>query len=243
MHSRRSVGWHSFSLAERGVADAIGLFFRTYEFRRCKMSNIFDLFKKIEQKSNTGPVSFMIVGLGNPGRDYVKTRHNAGFLAVEHIAEKYGTKIDRVKYHALVGEVEIDGVRVLLMKPETFMNNSGVAVAEAAAFYKIPPERVLVLHDEISFDPGLFRIRRKGSAGGHNGLKSIIAHLSSEAFPRIKIGVGQKPSPDYDLVNWVLGKFSSDDVAKISEQYENILSAVKLVLLGKIDEAMNKYSK
>ena len=207
------------------------------------MSNIFDLFKKIEQKSNTGPVSFMIVGLGNPGRDYVKTRHNAGFLAVEHIAEKYGTKIDRVKYHALVGEVEIDGVRVLLMKPETFMNNSGVAVAEAAAFYKIPPERVLVLHDEISFDPGLFRIRRKGSAGGHNGLKSIISLLGSEDFPRIKIGVGKKPTPDYDLASWVLGRLPDADTESIKGRFDDVAEAARLIIAGKTEEAMNRFSK
>lgn len=207
------------------------------------MSNIFDLFKKIEQKSNTGPVSFMIVGLGNPGRDYVKTRHNAGFLAVEHIAEKYGARIDRAKYHALVGEVEIDGVRVLLMKPETFMNNSGVAVAEAAAFYKIPPERVLVLHDEISFDPGLFRIRRKGSAGGHNGLKSIIASLGSEDFPRIKIGVGKKPTPDYDLASWVLGRLPDIDAESIKGRFDDIAEAARLIIAGKTEEAMNRFSK
>ena len=153
------------------------------------MSNIFDLFKKIEKKADTTPVGFIIAGLGNPGQQYQKTRHNVGFVAVDYIAEKLGVKIDRAKFHALVTEVKIGECRALLMKPETYMNNSGVAVGEAAAFYKIPPERVLVLHDEISFDPGILRIRRKGSAGGHNGLKSIIAHLASEEFPRIKIGV------------------------------------------------------
>lgn len=207
------------------------------------MASIFDLFKKIEQKSNTGPVSFIIAGLGNVGKKYESTRHNAGFLAIDYIAERLSVRIDRVKFNSTVGEAEIGGVRVLLMKPSTLMNNSGVAVGEAAAFYKIPPERVLILHDEISFDPGIIRIRRKGSAGGHNGLKSIIAHLGSEEFPRVKIGVGKKPSPDYDLVDFVLGRFPQCDLERIAERYEDILGAARLIVGGDIDTAMNKYSK
>ena len=207
------------------------------------MSNIFDLFKSIEKKTETGPVSHIVVGLGNPGAKYEKTRHNAGFIAIDHIAAKLGVKVDRVKFHALVCECELAGKRVLLMKPETFMNSSGVAIGEAATFYKIPPENVLVLHDEISFDAGLFRIRRKGSAGGHNGLKSIIEHLGSDGFPRIKIGVGQKPSPDYDLVDWVLGKFPKDAEAAIGARLDDIHSASELIVRGEIDLAMNRYSK
>ena len=207
------------------------------------MSNIFDLFKSIEKKTETGPVTHIVVGLGNPGAKYEKTRHNAGFIAIDHIAKSLGVKIDRAKFHALVTECEMGVARVLLMKPETFMNNSGVAIGEAASFYKIPPERVLVLHDEISFDAGLFRIRRKGSAGGHNGLKSIIEHLASDGFPRIKIGVGQKPSPDYDLVDWVLGKFPKDAEAAISARLDDIKSASELIVKGEIDLAMNRYSK
>ena len=207
------------------------------------MSNIFDLFKSIEKKTETGPVTHIIVGLGNPGTKYEKTRHNAGFIAVDYIAEKLGVKIDRVKFHALVCECELTGKRVLLMKPETFMNNSGVAIGEAAAFYKIPPERVLVLHDEISFDAGILRIRRKGSAGGHNGLKSIIEHLGSDGFPRVKIGVGQKPSPDYDLVDWVLGKFPREALLAIEERLPDISTAAELIVRGEIDSAMNKFSK
>lgn len=207
------------------------------------MSNIFDLFKKIEKKSNTGPVSFIIAGLGNPGRDYEKTRHNVGFWAVDHIAAELGAKIDRAKFHALATEAEIGGVRALLMKPETFMNNSGVAIAEASAFYKIPPEKILVLHDEISFEPGLLRIRRRGSAGGHNGLKSIIAHLGSEDFPRIKIGVGKKPSPEYDLADWVLGRFSEADTAEIFRRSHDIKEAAELIASGRIDDAMSRFSK
>ena len=207
------------------------------------MANIFDLFKKIEQKSDTGPVSFIIAGLGNIGKKYERTRHNAGFLAIDYIAEKLGARIDRVKFNSTVCEADIEGVRVLLMKPSTLMNNSGVAIGEAASFYKIPAERVLILHDEISFDPGVIRIRRKGSAGGHNGLKSIISHLSSDEFPRIKIGVGKKPTPEYDLVDFVLGKFPEGDLECIENRYEDILGAVRLIVRGDIDSAMNKYSK
>lgn len=209
------------------------------------MTNIFDLFKKIEKSTaDTGaPVSFIVAGLGNIGKQYEKTRHNAGFLAIDKIAEAAGVKIDRVKFHATVAEATLGGARVLLMKPTTLMNNSGVAIGEAAAFYKIPPERVIVLHDEISFDAGIIRIRRKGSAGGHNGLKSIIAHLSSEDFPRIKIGVGKKPHPEYDLVDWVLGVFPAADLEKISERFSDISAAVVDIIKGDIDGAMNRYSK
>ncbi len=207
------------------------------------MSNIFDLFKKIEKKPDAKPVTHIIAGLGNPGAEYEKTRHNAGFLAIDYIASKYNVKINRLKFKALVAEADIGGMRVLLMKPETFMNSSGEAVGEAASFYKIPAENILVLHDEISFDAGIIRIRRKGSAGGHNGLKSIITHLSSDAFPRIKIGVGQKPSPDYDLVKWVLGRFPTEDMKKIEDRFSDILNSAELIISGEIDCAMNKYSK
>lgn len=207
------------------------------------MANIFDLFKKIEKKSDTGPVEFIIVGLGNVGEKYSGTRHNAGFAAVDYIADRRGVKIDRAKFSSLVTECVIGERRVLLMKPTTFMNNSGVAVGEAARFYKIPPERVLILHDEISFDPGIIRIRRKGSAGGHNGLKSIIAHLSSEEFPRIKIGVGKKPSPEYDLADFVLGKFSEADNKAIAERLSDIDAAAELIVRADIDGAMARFSK
>ena len=208
------------------------------------MANIFDLFKKIESSSSEKlPVTHIIVGLGNVGKEYDNTRHNAGFIAIDALAEKCGVRIDRVKFHALVSEATVSGKRVLLMKPTTYMNNSGVAIGEATAFYKIPPENVIVLHDEISFDVGVIRIRRKGSAGGHNGLKSIIAHLSSDTFPRIKIGVGKKPSPDYDLVDFVLGRFSAEDLKTLKEKNSEIISATELMVDGKIEEAMNKFSK
>lgn len=207
------------------------------------MSNIFDLFKQIEKKTDTTPVTYIVAGLGNIGKQYERTRHNAGFLAIDYIAEKCGVKIDRVKFRSTVAEANIGGKRVLLMKPSTLMNNSGLAIGEAAAFYKIPPEQVIVLHDEISFEPGIIRIRRKGSAGGHNGLKSIIAHLPGEDFPRIKIGVGKKPTPEYDLADWVLGKFSESDIKALSERFADINGAVEEIIKGNIDSAMNKYSK
>ncbi len=207
------------------------------------MANIFDLFKKIETKVDTGPVEFIIAGLGNVGERYVGTRHNAGFVAVDYIAERHGVKIDRARFHSLTAECKIGECRVLLMKPTTFMNNSGTAVGEAARFYKIPPERVLILHDEISFDPGIIRIRRKGSAGGHNGLKSIIAHIASEEFPRIKIGVGKKPSPEYDLADFVLGKFSESDVCAIKNRLADIDTAAEYIVRGDIDGAMARFSK
>lgn len=207
------------------------------------MSNIFDLFKQIEKKESTAPVSFIVAGLGNIGKQYERTRHNAGFLAIDYIASKYGVSIDRVKFHSTVAEVNIGGVRVLLMKPTTLMNNSGVAIGEAAAFYKIPPERVIVLVDDISLAPGVIRIRRRGSAGGHNGLKSIIAHLSSEEFPRVKIGVGKKPNPEYDLVDWVLGKFPESDLEAMSARFDDVKCACEEIVRGNIDAAMNKYSK
>ena len=208
------------------------------------MASIFDLFKKIENTGTSGgKITHIVAGLGNPGAEYEKTRHNAGFMAIDYIADALGVKISRLKFRSLTAEATIKDTRVLLMKPETFMNNSGEAIGEAAAFYKIPPENIIVLHDEISFDVGIMRIRRKGSAGGHNGLKSIIANLSSDNFPRIKIGVGQKPRPDYDLVSWVLGKFPEADISTLKERLPDIKSSVELMLSGKIDEAMCKYSK
>lgn len=206
------------------------------------MSNIFDLFRKIEKHEEPVPVTVIVAGLGNPGAKYERTRHNAGFMAIDRIADSLGVKIDRARFHALVCEANLGGVRVLLMKPETFMNLSGTAIKEAAAFYKIPAERVIILHDEISFEPGKIRIRRRGSAGGHNGLKNIIECLGSEDFPRIKIGVGVKPSPDYDLVNWVLGVFPRDDIEKINARLDDITDAVRLIARGEIDTAMQKYS-
>lgn len=206
------------------------------------MSNIFDLFKKIEKGNDTSPISYIIVGLGNPGREYERTRHNVGFVALDYIAERLSVRVDRARFKALTAECKILDKRVLLMKPTTYMNNSGEAVYEASSFYKIPQENIIVIHDEISFEPGLFRIRRKGSAGGHNGLKSIISRVG-EDFPRIKVGVGKKPTPEYDLADWVLGVMPKSDAELVEKRLSDIYSSVELILSGKIDEAMNKFSK
>ena len=186
---------------------------------------------------------WLIVGLGNPGLQYERTRHNVGFMAVDLLMKQNEGNFSKHKFEAVFGECNIGKNRVLVVKPETYMNNSGTAIGEAAAFYKIPPERVLVLHDEISFEPGIIRIRRKGSAGGHNGLKSIIAHLASEEFPRVKIGVGKKPTPEYDLADWVLGKLPKEHSDLIDKRLADIYGACELISAGKIDDAMQKYSK
>ena len=161
----------------------------------------------------SGPPEFIIVGLGNPGKQYELTRHNAGFLFADLLADKNGVKINKIQFKAVTASLTLGGVKCLLMKPQTFMNNSGEAVRQAASFYKIPPERILVVFDDISLPCGRLRIRRKGSDGGHNGIKSIIYHLNSDAFPRVKLGVGEKPHPDYDLADWVLSQFKKDELA------------------------------
>ena len=177
------------------------------------MADIFDLFKKIESqnKTNNEPISYIIAGLGNPDAKYRTTRHNAGFLALEYLSEKNGFRIDRSKFKSLVADFTFGGARCLFMLPQTYMNNSGEAIKEAADFYKIPPENILVLYDDISLDVGVMRIRRKGSDGGHKGIKSIIYHLTSDNFPRIKSGIGKKPHPEMDLADWVLSNFSKEE--------------------------------
>ena len=208
------------------------------------LADIFDLFKKIAKTPDSAPspITHLIVGLGNPGREYAATRHNVGFDAVTALADSLGVRIDRAKHSALTCEACVGGVRALLMLPQTFMNLSGDAVADAAAFYKIPPERILVLCDDISFVPGRIRIRRSGSHGGHNGLRNIIARLGSDAFPRIKIGVGQKPE-GWDLVDWVLGRLPDADSALVRERHADMIDAVSLILKDRIDDAMMRYSK
>ncbi len=208
------------------------------------MANIFDLFKKIESKeSSTEPVSFIIAGLGNPGGKYTFTRHNAGFLAASYISQKENFTITRSKFSSLCTDVTFGGKRCLFMLPQTFMNNSGKAVKEAADFYKIPPENILVMHDDISLDVGVMRIRRKGSDGGQKGMRSIIEHFGADTFPRIKIGVGKKPHPEMDLADWVLSNFADNEKQTLFDLFANINNAAKLIVDGKIDEAMNKYSR
>lgn len=200
------------------------------------------MFGILKDTGRSGGIEFLIVGLGNPGGKYEITRHNAGFLCADLFAESMNTEIKRLKYHALTAEVNIDGHRCLLMKPQTFMNNSGEAVAEAAKFYKIPLEKIIVVFDDISLPIGKLRVRRKGSAGGHNGIKSLIAHLGSENFPRVKIGVGAKPHPDYDLGDWVLTSFKKEDFPALKEAMVNACEAVKLIVNGNTDKAMNLYN-
>ena len=168
--------------------------------------SILDLFKKIESGNSLahGKVEYIIAGLGNPGLQYVGTRHNVGFMTIDRFAEKNDVKINKMQFKGDCADIMIDEKRCLLLKPATYMNNSGESIEAAASFYKVQPENIIVLYDDISLPPGKMRIRRKGSAGGHNGIKSIIALTSSEEFPRIKIGVGEKPSKDYNLADWVL---------------------------------------
>lgn len=198
--------------------------------------------RKTFNSSSVGAPEFMIVGLGNPDRKHEFTRHNAGFLCVDMLAQKHGFTVKKLKFRSLLGDAVIGGHRCLILKPQTYMNLSGEAVREAAAFYKIPPERILVLFDDISLDVGKLRIRRKGTDGGHNGVKNIIYHLASDKFPRIKIGVGKKPHPDYDLADWVLSEFKKDEEAPLKSALENACAAVELLLDGETDKAMNLYN-
>ncbi|MBE6904217.1 MAG: aminoacyl-tRNA hydrolase [Ruminococcaceae bacterium] len=187
-------------------------------------------------------IEWLIVCLGNPGEKYTFTRHNAGFLTADYISQKENISINKLKFKALCGEMKIGNTRALIMKPQTFMNLSGEAVSAAASFYKIPPEKVLVVFDDVELDVGKMRIRRNGSAGGHNGIKSIILNLNSDNFPRVKIGVGKKPSPEYDLANWVLGKIPKADQKALYEVIEKSADAVKLIVEGDISGAMNKFN-
>lgn len=197
-------------------------------------------FKKKEFAPSAGSPEFMIVGLGNPGREYEYTRHNTGFLTLDRLCVEQNAEIKKLKYKALMGDTVIGGHRCLLVKPQTFMNNSGEAVRDIANFYKIPPEKIIVIFDDISLPCGKLRVRRKGSDGGHNGIKSIIYHLNSDNFPRIKIGVGEKPHPDYNLADWVLSTFSKDEMELLMEAIKKALSVLPDMLDGDIDRAMNK---
>ncbi len=188
----------------------------------------------------SGSPEFMVVGLGNPGRDYEFTRHNAGFLTLDHIAVEENVEIKKLKYKALIGDTVISGHRCFLVKPQTFMNNSGESVREISQFYKIPPERIIVIFDDISLPCGKLRIRRKGTDGGHNGIKSIIYHLNSDNFPRIKVGVGAKPHPDYNLADWVLSTFKKDEMEELKKAIAKATEVLPYILDGEIDKAMNK---
>lgn len=193
------------------------------------------------KKENFSGVEYIVVGLGNPDRKYENTRHNAGFVTIDALSDKLQVKVDRIKYKSLCGSAVIGGKKVLLMKPSTYMNNSGAAVTEAMNFYKIPPQNVIVILDDISLDVGKMRIRRKGSDGGHNGMKSIIYLSGSDQFPRIKMGVGSKPA-QWDLADWVLSEFTSSEAKMLSEAADKACHAVELMITDNIDKAMNLYN-
>ena len=205
------------------------------------MADIFDLFAKISKENTVrvkAPVEWLIVGLGNPGRDYVNTRHNAGFMAIDAIAKKKSITVDRSRFKALTAECEIAGKGALLMLPQTYMNLSGEAVREAAQFYKIAPDHILVLSDDINLDVGRMRLRENGSDGGQKGLRSIIQLMGVDNFPRLRIGVGKKPHPDMELADWVLSRFNETEMKQLSKLFDIAANCVELYIAGKRDEAV-----
>ena len=209
------------------------------------MADIFELFKKIssENTASREPISHVVVGLGNPGAQYLHTRHNAGFLAIDYICKKYGATVNKSAHKGLVGEAVIAGKRVILVKPQTFMNLSGECVRAVLDFYKISPDNLIVIYDDISLPVGRLRVRRDGSAGGHNGIKSILEHLGTKTFPRIKIGVGEKPHPDYDLASWVLSEFSVEELKVLDATLPTVCEGLEKILGSTIDDAMQICNK
>ena len=189
-----------------------------------------------------GGAAWLIVGLGNPGEKYEDTRHNVGFQVIDELAERQGRPVQRLKFKALTGLLTIGGEKALVMKPVTYMNLSGEAVRPAADFYKLPPERILVISDDVALAAGRLRIRAKGSAGGHNGLKSIIQHLGTDQFPRIRVGVGEKPHPDYDLADWVLGRPQGEDKKAIDAAVKRAADAVECILTQGLERGMGKFN-
>ncbi len=190
----------------------------------------------------SGPVEWLLVCLGNPGKQYENTRHNIGFMAADLLSEREGVKLNKLRYRALTGEMTLGGARVLVIKPQTYMNLSGEAVKLAGGFYKVPPERVLVISDDVSLPLGKLRIRASGSAGGHNGLKNIIAHLGTDAFPRIKVGVGAPAHPEHEMVDWVIGNFSGEEKKVVRQALEKVIEAVECVVEKGVGEAQNRYN-
>ncbi len=194
------------------------------------------MFKKASSES------WLIVGLGNPGREYEKTRHNCGFRAIDILASKLGCKLDKAKFQGLYCQVNYEGRKLLLLKPQTFMNLSGRSVLQLSSFFQVPPQRIIVLFDDISLAPGRLRIRADGSAGGHNGIKSIIQELGSQAFPRVKIGVGAKPHPDYDLADWVLSTFTAQEEKALQPALEKAADAALAIIDHGVPEAANSFN-
>ena len=204
--------------------------------------DIFEKLKALSPKRPQGRPEFIIAGLGNPGVEYEKTRHNTGFMAVDALSQRFGFSVNTHKFNALIADTVISDKRCLVMKPLTYMNKSGEAISDAMDFYNIPPENIIVIFDDISLDVGKMRLRRKGSSGGHNGIKSIIHNCGSQDFPRIKIGVGGKPHPDYDLADWVLSSYSDNELKLLGEVFDHTARAVELILRGNITQAMNDYN-
>ena len=188
------------------------------------------------------PVAWLVAGLGNPGDQYEHTRHNAGFQVIDALSQRGGFPVRRLKFHALTQTALIGGQGVLVMKPLTYMNLSGQAVGEAARFYKLPPHQVLIISDDVDLPLGKLRIRKGGSAGGHNGLKRVIQHLGTDQFPRLKVGVGRKPPPDYDMADWVLGQFQGADRTAMDQAADQAAQAVECLLAQGIDRAMNRFN-
>lgn len=186
--------------------------------------------------------NWLIVGLGNPGSQYEKTRHNCGFRAVDILASKFGCKLDKAKFQGLYGQVNYEGRKLFLLKPQTFMNLSGRSVLQLSAYFNIPPQQIIVMFDDISLPPGRLRIRANGSAGGHNGIKSIISELGSQEFPRVKIGVGAKPEPDRDLADWVLSTFSTSEEKALSPALEAAADAALSIIEKGIPETANRFN-
>lgn len=186
--------------------------------------------------------SWLIVGLGNPGREYEKSRHNCGFRALDLLADSLNCRVDKAKFQGLYGQVTCQGKKLFLLKPQTYMNLSGRSVAQLSAYFHIPPQKIIVMFDDISLEPGRLRIRANGSAGGHNGLKSIIAELGSQDFPRVKIGVGAKPRPDYDLADWVLSSFSASDEKLLVPALERAGDAAVCIMEHGCAEAANRFN-
>ena len=193
------------------------------------------------RRKNEESVMKLVVGLGNPTARYDKTRHNVGFEVIDALADKYNIALDTMKHKGMYGKGKIDGQSVILLKPMTFMNLSGESVALVSGYYKVAPEDIIVIYDDINLDVGRLRIREKGSAGGHNGMKNIIAHLGTEEFPRLRIGVGMKP-PKMDWADYVLSHFSEEEQALMNQGYDKACEALKLLLLDDIPQAMNQYN-
>ena len=200
-----------------------------------------DIFASIS-KPKAGPIEYLIVGLGNRGIQYEGTRHNVGFMVLDYIAKQCNVSIDRMKFKGMTCDTTLNGKRVLLLKPMTYMNLSGDSVRDAMNFYKLTPDRVIVVYDDISLQPGRLRIRLKGSHGGQNGMRSVIEQCGTDTFPRIKMGIGAKPNPGWDLADWVLSKFSTQELKPLEQAIENAYQAAALMVQNKVNEAMNQYN-